>query len=316
MQYRRAGRSGLHVSVVGLGAWLTHGVSVDQKSTTAIVRRALERGVTFFDNADVYGTGAAETAWGIAFEGVPRDRYALASKAFFPMSDRPFDRGLSRKHLRHSLEGSLRRLKTDYLDLYQCHRFDPTTPVEEVVRTMDDFVSQGKILHWGVSCWTAAQLREAVHAARDARREPPITNQPPYNLLDRGIETEVLPTSKELGLSQVVFSPLAQGVLTGKYRGGRRPAGSRATDPRASHFMDRYLAAEAVVDRLAAVADKAGLPLGRMALAWCLRDPGVASVVVGATDEKQLDENLAAADVVLPHDVLAAVERALTGNLA
>lgn len=278
-----------------------------------MVRLALDRGVTFFDTADVYGQGLAETAWGRAFAGVRRDHYVLASKAFFPMSDHPFDRGLSRKHLRSSLNASLGRLKTDYLDLYQCHRFDPAVPIAEIVRTMDDFVTAGKILHWGVSCWSGAQIAEACAIAAANGREAPVTNQPPYNLLDRGIEAEVIPASRAAGVAQIVFSPLAQGVLSGKYRGGKKPAGSRATDPRSSHFMDRYLAPEAAatVDRLARVADDAGLPLARLALAWCLRDPAVASVIVGATNERQLEENLAAAETTLGPDVLAAVSAAL-----
>jgi aryl-alcohol dehydrogenase-like predicted oxidoreductase len=313
MRHRRAGRSGLSLSVIGLGSWLTHGTAVDQRTTTAIVRRALDLGVTFLDTANVYGTGAAETAWGAALEGANRDHYVLASKAFFPMSDHPFDRGLSRKHLTSALDASLRRLRTDRLDLYQCHRFDPETPVEEVVRTMDDFVRRGKILHWGVSCWSADQIREACEIASGSRREPPITNQPPYNLLDREIEAEVIPACRELGLSQVVFSPLAQGALTGKYRGGKKPAGSRATNARVAFFMDRYLAPDAVAktERLAAVAAQAGLPLGTMALAWCLRDENVASVIVGASTVAQLEENLQAAEVGLAPDVRAAIERAL-----
>ncbi|HYC78414.1 MAG TPA: aldo/keto reductase family protein [Planctomycetota bacterium] len=314
MRHRRVGRSGLQTGVVGLGAWLTFGQSVDQAATTRILRAALDGGVTFLDTADVYGTGAAEAAWGVALEGAPREHYVLATKAFFPMSAHRFDRGLSRKHLCAALDASLRRLRTPYVDLYQCHRFDPETPVEEVVRTMDDFVSAGKIRHWGVSCWTAAQIEEAVRLARGAGREPPISNQPPYNLLDRAIEAEVLPKCRELGLSQVVFSPLAQGALTGKYLGGRKPPGSRAAQPRIAGFMDRYFEpqAAAATERLAAVAAQAGMPLGRLALAWCLRDENVASVIVGATSEAQLAENLAAADVVLAPDVLAAIDRALS----
>jgi aryl-alcohol dehydrogenase-like predicted oxidoreductase len=315
MRHRLAGRSGLKTSVVGLGAWLTYGVAVDQKTATSIVRRALDGGVTFFDTADVYGQGAAETAWGVAFEGVPRDRYVLASKAFFPMSEHPLDRGLSRRHLRASLEKSLRRLKTDHLDLYQCHRFDPETPLFELVRTMDAFVVSGKISHWGVSSWTADQIRDVCAVADETGVERPITHQPPYNLLDRDIEKDVVPTCREFGLSQVVYSPLAQGVLTGKYRGGRTPPGSRATSEKWSFFMDRYRTPEAsaTVERLAAVAERAGLPLSRMALAWCLREENVSSVIVGATSERQLDENMAAAETTLKPDVLAAIDRALAG---
>jgi aryl-alcohol dehydrogenase-like predicted oxidoreductase len=313
MEHRRVGASGLSVSVIGLGSWLTLGQRVGQRETTAITRRALELGVTFIDTADVYGRGAAESALGAALDGVNRDHYVLATKCFFPMSDHPLDKGLSRKHVRASIDGSLKRLRTGYVDLYQCHRFDPETPVEELVRTMDDLVSAGKILHWGVSCWTAQQIDDACKAARVIGHEPPISNQPPYNLLERDVEAEVIPRCGRLGLSQVVFSPLAQGVLTGKYRGGARPAGSRAADKTTAFWLDRHFDPKtlAAVDRAKQAAERAGTTLPRVALRWCLRDPGVASVICGVTSVAQLEENVASAMADVPPEVLASVESAL-----
>jgi aryl-alcohol dehydrogenase-like predicted oxidoreductase len=285
---------------------------VGQRETTAIVRKALDSGITFLDTADVYGRGAAEQALSTALEGVNRDHYVLASKCFFPMSDHPFDQGLSRKHVRASVEQSLKRLRTGHLDLYQCHRFDPATPLEELSRTMDDLIRAGKILHWGVSYWSAPQIDEIVRIAHRAGRDAPISNQPPYNLLERTIEADVIPKSRDLGLSQVVFSPLAQGVLAGKYRGGARPPGSRATDPAAAQFVERYLAPRtlAAVDRARKIAEDAGFTLPQVALRWCLRDPDVSSVIIGVTSEAQLQQNLTAATVEVPREVLDAVDRA------
>ena len=316
MQHRRVGASGLSVSVIGLGSWLTLGQRVGQRETTAIARRALELGVTFIDTADVYGRGAAESALGAALEGTNRDHYVLATKCFFPMTDHPLDKGLSRKHVQASIDASLKRLRTDRVDLYQCHRFDPETPVEEVVRTMDDLVTAGKILHWGVSCWTAAQIDEACRLAREAGREAPISNQPPYNLIERDIEAEVIPKCRELGLSQVVFSPLAQGVLTGKYLGGARPPGSRAADKNTAFWLDRHFepATLAAVDRAKQIAERAGMTLPGVALRWCLRDGGAAAAIFGVTSVAQLEENVAAATADVPDSVIASVEAALAAQ--
>ncbi len=318
MQHRRIGNSSLSVSTIGLGAWLTMGQTVAQSETTALVRKALDLGVTFFDTADVYGQGIAETAWGRAFEGVNRDHYVLATKCFFPMSDHRFDRGLSRKHIRASIDHSLERLKTDHVDLYQCHRFDPDAPLEELVRTMDDLVTAGKILHWGVSYWTGAQITNVCRIAEAAGREKPISNQPPYNLLDRAIEPEVIPVSREFGLSQVVFSPLAQGVLSGKYSGGKRPPGSRAADPRSNAFIDRYLDPTILtrVDQAKRLAEAAGVTLPQASLRWCLRDPNVASVIVGVTSEKQLIDDVKAESVAIGPELLDAIGKATAGTPA
>jgi voltage-dependent potassium channel beta subunit len=311
MEYTNLGRSGLQVSRIALGSWLTYGSSVDGEGTDACVRAALDAGVIFIDTADVYARGEAERVLGGVLEGITRSTYVLASKAFWPMSDNPNDRGLSRKHLFESCHASLRRLKTDYLDLYQCHRYDPETPVEETVRAMGDLIAQGKVLYWGVSCWRAAQIKDACHLADKLGVPRPISNQPPYNLLHRDIEPEVVPASIEEGLSQVVFSPLAQGVLTGKYSGGTLPAGSRGADDHRNMFMLGHLSDTellARVDEAVSLANDLGATPAQLALAWCLRLDNVASVIVGATRVSQVEDNVAAADLELDDDVLARLE--------
>lgn len=310
MKYRALGRSGLRVSEVSLGSWLTFGSSVDVKATRTLVRRAYDLGVNLFDTADVYANGAAESALREAIDGLPRPYLVIATKAFFPMSDRPNDRGLSRKHLMESVEGSLRRLGTDYLDLHQCHRADPATPLDETVRAYEDLIRQGKLLYWGVSEWRAEEIVEACRVADLHGRPRPISNQPQYSLLRRGIEKSVIPTCERHGLGQIVWSPLAQGVLTGKYAGTHRPEGTRAADPARSGFMQPLLESGVLekVERLRPLAAEAGVSLPSLALAFCLRRESVASVIVGATRLEQLEENVTASGVKLPADVLAAVE--------
>lgn len=310
MEYRRLGRSGLEVSEIALGSWLTFGSSVDRRATRELVQRAFDAGVNLFDTADVYASGAGEEALGHALRGVPRQHAVIASKCFFPMSERPNDRGLSRKHVFESVEGSLRRLGTDYLDLLQCHRADPHTPIEETVCAFEDLIRQGKLLYWGVSEWPAARIEEACHCADRRRAYRPVSNQPQYSLLRRGIEAEVLPTCEREGLSQIVFSPLAQGALTGKYRDGERPQRSRGADPRRNAFMSAFLepASLARIESLRPLAADCGLSMAQLALAWCLRQPGVASVIVGVTRAAQLDDDLAAAGVALPDELLARLD--------
>jgi voltage-dependent potassium channel beta subunit len=310
MQYRSLGRSGLSVSEVSLGSWLTLGSSVDRDGTRALVREAFELGINLFDTADVYANGAAEEALGEALRGIPRRHVVIATKCFFPMSERPNDRGLSRKHIVESAEGSLRRLGTDYLDLLQCHRPDPGTPVEETVRAFEDLIRQGKILYWGVSEWRAAGIVDACRSADAHRAYRPISNQPQYSILRRGIEREVLPVCDREGLGQIVFSPLAQGALTGKYAGGKRPAGSRAADPQRNVFMDAFLAPDALarIDRLRPLAAELGVSMAQLALAWCLRQPGVSSVIVGATRADQLRDDAAASGLALPPEVVKAID--------
>jgi voltage-dependent potassium channel beta subunit len=310
MQYRSLGRSGLQVSEVALGSWLTLGSSVDRETTREIVQRAYELGINFFDTADVYASGQAEEVLGQALRAIPRRYVVIATKAFFPMSQQPNDRGLSRKHLFESVEASLRRLGTDYVDLHQCHRADPSTPIEETVCAYQDLIRQGKVLYWGVSEWSPAQIADACRVAGERLAFRPISNQPQYSLLRRQIEAEVIPTCEREGLSQVVFSPLAQGVLSGKYSGGARPSGSRATDAQRNQFMRAYLDPETLarVDRLQPLAGELGISLAQLALAWCLRKRNVASVIVGATRTAQLEENVKAAGVELSAEWVARID--------
>lgn len=299
MEHRSLGRWGLKVSSVGLGSWLTYGESVEEEAATACIKRAYERGVTFFDTANVYARGRSEEVVGRALADLPRERYVLATKVYFPMGEGPNDRGLSRKHVTEQLHASLRRLGTDYVDLYQCHRYDVETPLEETCATMADLIAAGKVLYWGVSEWSADQIAHAVSLCRARGWPEPVSNQPQYSALWRGIEERVLPTSEELGLGQVVWSPLAMGILTGKYRSvddvppDSRAAGSQRT------FMRRYFTQE-VLDAVAeakGVADEAGVSLSQLALRWCLRQPGVSSVIVGATRTAHVDDNVAAAEL-------------------
>jgi aryl-alcohol dehydrogenase-like predicted oxidoreductase len=239
----------------------------------------------------------------------------IATKCFFPMSERPNDRGLSRKHIAESVEGSLRRLGTDYVDLLQCHRYDPNTPVEETVRAFDDLVRQGKVLYWGVSEWRAAQILDACRCAEALRAVRPISNQPHYNLVHRGIESEVIPVSRREGLSQIVFSPLAQGALTGKYSGGRRPSGTRAADSARNVFMSHFLDRETLanVDRLAPIASEVGISMAQLALAWCLAEPNVASVITGVTRVAQLEDNVKASGLRLSREMLDRIDALFPG---
>jgi voltage-dependent potassium channel beta subunit len=310
MQYRPLGRSGLQVSEIGLGSWLTLGSSVDREGTREIVHRAYDLGINLFDTADVYASGQAEEVLGQALRAIPRRYLVIASKAFFPMSEHPNDGGLSRKHLFESVEASLRRLGTDYLDLHQCHRADPATPMEETVCAYEDLIRQGKILYWGVSEWKPAQIAEACRVADRRLAYRPVSNQPQYSLLRRQIESELLPACEREGLSQIVFSPLGQGVLSGKYSGGAKPSGSRAADARRNQFMGAYLAPETLerVDRLAPIADELGVTPAQLALAWCLRRPSVASVIVGATRPSQLEENAKASGVEIPAELLSRID--------
>lgn len=299
MQYRNLGRSGLKVSSVSLGSWLTYGTTVDQGVVDRIVHRAFDLGINLFDTADIYNKGEGEISLGKAVADLPRERLVLASKCFFPMSDDVNDRGLSRKHIFESIRKSLSRLRTDYLDLYQCHRPDPETPVEETAMAMDDLIRQGLILYWGVSCWPAPLIMRAASFCRAEGLHRPVSNQPQYNLFDREIEADVIPTSMEMGMGQIVWSPLAQGVLTGKYRDGDAPKpGTRAADDRVNHFIDRFLTPAHLqqVGGLVTLAKRVEMTSGQLALAFCLRGPSVSSAIVGATTVEQLEENAAAAD--------------------
>lgn len=308
MQYRRLGRSGLKVSAVSLGGWLTFGNTVDVPVTRAIVKRAIDLGVTSIDTADVYAQGACESALGETLRGIVRKDLVIGTKVYWPTGDGPNDRGLSRKHICESLHASLRRLGTDYVDLYYCHRFDGETPVEETALAMDDLVQQGKVLYWGVSCWTPEQMA-AAHAVPGLRHRP-VVDQPAYSLLDRRIEADVLPACARLGMGVVSFSPLGEGVLSGKYLAGT-PADSRAANPRANRFIGRYLAApvQPLVQGFVQIAQQAGVPPAELAIAWCLRRPELSSVILGASRPEQLDVTVKAVDRVLSPDVLTALDR-------
>lgn len=315
MKYRCLGRSSVKVSEVAVGGWLTHGRSIGDDVTARIVKRAFDLGVNFFDTADVYNAGEAEKALAKAIKGIRRDDLFIATKCFFPMSDRPNDRGLSRKHIVESVHNSLSRLEMDYIDLMQCHRWDPETQVEETVRAMDDLIRQGMILYWGVSEWSADQIEEVVTTAERLNAHKPVSNQPAYNMLRRNIEDAVLPTSDRLGLGQVVFSPLAQGALTGKYKPGQAPpAGSRGADDKSNQFMGDVLSDEVLarVEKLAAYAQSKGAPsLAAFALAWCLRKPGVSSVIIGATKPEQVDDNVKASELTYDDGVWTEAEAIL-----
>jgi len=302
MRYRQLGKSGLRVSEIGLGGWLTFGNVHDERSGRELMDRAFECGINFFDTANVYAAGACETLWGELLTAYPRSSYVLATKVYFPMGDGPNERGLSRKHIMEQCEASLRRLRTEAIDLYQCHRFDDSTPLEETVRAMDDLVRQGKIHYWGFSCWPAHEVRRTFQICGD-RLYAPVSSQPHYNMLLRDIEMEVLPTCRELGVGQVVFSPLEQGVLTGKYKPGQPlPSGSRAADERQNQFMVDRVSDQRMLEhvgRLQEVADDAGCSIGQLALAWILRRAEVTSCIVGATRTGQLEENAAASGIEL-----------------
>lgn len=321
MEYRKLGRWGLRVSEIGLGSWLTYGGSVSEDESAKQILHALDVGINFIDTANVYAYGASEQAVGKALAQVRRDSVVLATKVFFAMGDGPNDRGLSRKHVVEQCHASLKRLGTDYIDLYQCHRYDPDVPMEELVRTMDDLTRQGKILYWGVSEWTAGQIEDAVELSRKLNAPPPVSNQPFYNMLGRGIEQEVIPVCRRHGIGQVVFSPLAQGVLTGKYKPGQAPPGdSRAADDRSNMFMlNRGLMSDetlAKVAEISAIAAEIGLTTAQLALAWCLRLAEVSSVITGATRTAQIDENIKASGVRLTADVLDRIETVLGSLVA
>ena len=313
MEHRPLGRSGLQVSEIAYGNWLTHGELVDREVALACVRAALEAGITTFDTADVYAQGAAEEVLGTALHGVRREAVELATKVCLPTGDGPNDRGLSRKHIVESCHASLRRLGTDYVDLYQAHRFDERTPLEETLVAFDDLVRQGKVLYLGVSEWTAGQIRAALDLADQlGLRGRIVSNQPQYNMLWRVIEPQVLPLCRREGIGQLVFQPLAQGVLTGKYRPGEQPPqGSRAAGGgRAPMFIRRVLGDSLLerVQRLRPLAEDAGLSMAQLAIAWTLQTGGVSSAIIGASRPEQVSENAAAAGIRLEAGLLARID--------
>ncbi len=315
MEFRYLGNSGLKISEITYGNWLTHGSQVENEAALACVRAALDAGVTTFDTADVYANTKAESVLGEALAGERRESLEIMTKVYFPTGPKgPNDTGLSRKHILESINGSLSRLGTDYVDVYQAHRFDVETPLEETMQAFADVVRQGKALYIGVSEWTADQLREG-HALAKELGVQLISNQPQYSMLWRVIEPEVVPTSKELGISQVVWSPVAQGILTGKYLPGEPPpAGSRATDDKGGanmigRFMNDDLLAR--VQNLKPIASDLDLTMAQLAVAWVLANDNVACAIVGASRPEQVTANAAASGVELSADVLQAIDDAL-----
>ena len=314
MEFRYLGRSGFKVSAVSYGNWVTHGSQLEAEQATACVRAALEAGITTFDTADVYANGRAESILGEALADERRESLEICTKVYFPTGPRGHnDTGLSRKHIHESINASLRRLKTDYVDLYQAHRYDHHTPLEETMEAFADVVRAGKALYIGVSEWTPDQLR-AGHALARELHVPFVSNQPQYNALYRIIEPEVVPTCRELGISQIVFSPIAQGVLSGKYRAGEPvPEGSRATDPRGSVFIENLLTDDTLsrVAKLAPLAEAEGLTMAQLAIAWVLANDNVASAITGGSRPEQVADNAAAAGRTLSPQTLAGIDEAL-----
>jgi aryl-alcohol dehydrogenase-like predicted oxidoreductase len=316
MEFRYLGRSGLKVSEITYGNWITHGSQVENDVAGACVRAALDAGITTFDTADAYANTAAEEVLGDALAGQRRESLEIFTKVYWPTGPGgPNDSGLSRKHIHESINGSLKRLKTDYVDLYQAHRFDVETPLEETMLAFADLVRAGKVLYVGVSEWTADQIRQG-HALAKELGVHLVSNQPQYSMLWRVIESEVVPACRELGVSQIVWSPVAQGVLSGKYRPGRPPpAGSRATDEKSgANFIARFVENESLlakVQELRPIADDLGLSMAQLAVAWVLQNDNVASALIGASRPEQVHDNVKASGVKLPDDVLKKIDEAL-----
>jgi len=314
MEFRYLGRSGLKVSAISYGNWLTHGSQVEEDTATACVHAALDLGITTFDTADAYAGTRAEEVLGRALAGRRRESLEIFTKVYCPSGEGPNDRGLSRKHITESIHASLRRLGTDYVDLYQAHRFDHETPLEETMETFADLVHSGKVLYIGVSEWTAEQITRGAELARELRVQL-VSNQPQYSMLWRVIEDRVVPASREAGLSQIVWSPIAQGVLTGKYLPGEPvPEGSRATDDKGgATFVKRFLEDDVLraVQQLRPIAEEVGASMAQLAVAWVLHNDNVASAIVGASRPEQLEDNVGALDVTLDDALLARIDEAL-----
>ncbi|MBU5348138.1 aldo/keto reductase family protein [Paenibacillus lautus] len=311
MKYRRLGRTGLKVSEISLGSWLTYGGYVERENAVNAIKTAYDLGINFFDTANVYEKGAAEVLVGETLKAYPRESYVLATKAFWPMGDGPNDRGLSRKHIMEQAHASLKRLNHDYVDIFYCHRHDPETPLDETLRAIDDLVRQGKVLYVGVSEWQASQIAEALTVADRYLLDRIVVNQPIYNMFERYIEKEIIPLSERSGIGQVVFSPLAQGLLTGKYTSASDiPEGSRAAK---LEWMRKGITEEKIakVRELEKIAGELEVSVGNLALAWILRQPNVASALVGASRPEQVTENVKASGIELSEDIQTRIEEIL-----
>jgi aryl-alcohol dehydrogenase-like predicted oxidoreductase len=315
MQHRKLGSSGMYVSEITFGNWLTHGSQVEEKAAIKCVRTALDLGITTLDTADMYAETRAETVLGRALRGVRRESYELLTKVYWPTGSGKNDRGLSRKHIMESVNASLKRLNTDHIDLYQFHRFDYETPLEESLSAFDDLIRQGKVFYIGFSEWRADEIKEALRIQEKKGYDKFVSSQPQYSMLWRVIEREVIPASQSNGISQIVWSPIAQGALTGKYLPGRKPpANSRATDKKGGASMiSRWMRDEVLtaVQRLKPIAASAGLTPAQLAVAWVLQNPNVASAIIGATKPEQIKENVAASGVTLSKEVMREIDRAL-----
>ena len=315
MDYRRLGSSGMYVSEIAYGNWITHGSQVEEDAAIKCVKAALTEGITTFDTADVYAGTRAETVLGKALKGVKRESYELFTKVYWPTGTGKNDRGLSRKHIMESVHASLKRLGTDHIDLYQMHRFDFEAPLEESLRAFEDLVRQGKVHYIGFSEWNAQQINDALGIQKANGWTRFVSSQPQYSMLWRVIEREVVPLSEQEGIGQIVWSPIAQGVLTGKYLpGAKPPAGSRATDKKSGAGMiSRWMRDDVLtaVQNLKPIADEVGLSMSQLALAWALQNKNVSAVIMGATKPAQVKENVKASGVKLEHDVMAKIDAAL-----
>lgn len=302
----------MKISELAYGSWMTFANQVELDNAQEIIKRAFELGINYIDSADVYESGKAETLLGQVLPNYTRRHFVVATKAFWPMSDHPSDRGLSRKHIIDSINGSLERLKLDYVDIFYCHRFDPETPLRETLEAVEDIIRQGKTTYWGTSEWTAEQITEANRICSERGWHRPVINQPIYNLLERKIEKSILPTCVSHGMGTANFSPLGQGLLTGKYSGGTVPAGSRGASKKLNVFIkDKIADLELLgkIDSLKPIADRYGITLTQLSLAWILHNPGITSVIVGATSVKQLEDSAGASGVKLSEEDYQEISR-------
>jgi voltage-dependent potassium channel beta subunit len=318
MEFRTLGNTGFKISEIAYGNWITHAGQVEEETARSCVFAALDAGITTFDTADIYAATAAEEVLGRALKGQRREGLEIFTKVYWPTGPGQNDRGLSRKHIMESCNASLRRLQVDYVDLYQAHRFDYETPIEETMRAFDDLVRSGKVLYVGVSEWNAKQIRKAQKIAKEMGFNRLISNQPQYSMLWRVIEEEVIPTSEELGISQIVWSPIAQGVLTGKYLPGQPiPEGTRASHERYKSFTEKFMSEEILtaVQNLRPIAESLGLTMSQLAIAWVLQNKNVSAAIIGASRPEQVSENVKATGVKLETDVMKAIDKVLSKHI-